>query len=84
MKGFINSWIVTEEGKIKGNLIIEDGKIASLGNESAQGLMELPENYTVIPGFIDEHIHGAMGSDAMDGTFKDLLTSNINRLDENR
>lgn len=74
MKGFINSWIVTEEGKIKGNLIIEDGKIASLGNESAQGLMELPENYTVIPGFIDEHIHGAMGSDAMDGTFKDLLT----------
>lgn len=74
MKGFINSWIVTEEGKIKGNLIIEDGKIASLGNESAQGLMELPENYTVIPGFIDEHIHGAMGSDAMDGTFKDLST----------
>lgn len=74
MKGFINSWIVTEEGKIKGNLIIEGGKIASLGNESAQGLMELPENYTVIPGFIDEHIHGAMGSDAMDGTFKDLST----------
>lgn len=74
MKGFINSWIVTEEGKIKGNLIIEDGKIASLGNESAQGLMELPENYTIIPGFIDEHIHGAMGSDAMDGTFKDLST----------
>lgn len=74
MKGFINSWIVTEEGKIKGNLIIEDGKIASLGNDSAQGLMELPENYTVIPGFIDEHIHGAMGSDAMDGTFKDLST----------
>lgn len=74
MKGFINSWIVTEEGKIKGNLVIEDGKIASLGNESVQGLMELPENYTVIPGFIDEHIHGAMGSDAMDGTFKDLST----------
>ena len=31
-------------------------------------LIELEENKFVIPGFIDQHIHGAAGSDAMDGT----------------
>ena len=33
---------------------------------------ELPEEYVVVPGFIDEHVHGAAGSDAMDGTMEDL------------
>ena len=72
MKGFKNSWIITEDGKIKGNLIIENGIIKSLGNESVDDLMELDDNLIVIPGFIDEHIHGAAGSDAMDGTIEDL------------
>ena len=26
----------------------------------------------IVPGFIDEHVHGAAGSDAMDGTKEDL------------
>lgn len=30
--------------------------------------IKLPENAVVLPGFIDEHIHGAGGADAMDGT----------------
>lgn len=72
MKGFKNSWIITEEGKIKGNLIIEDGLIKALGNDTADDLVELNEDLVVIPGFIDEHIHGAAGSDAMDGTIEDL------------
>lgn len=72
MKGFKNSWIITEDGKIKGNLIIDNGVIKSLGDESADDLMELDDNLIVIPGFIDEHIHGAAGSDAMDGTIEDL------------
>lgn len=72
MKGFKNSWIVTEDGLTKTNLIIKDGKIASLGNEVTEGLFELPDNLVVLPGFIDEHIHGAAGSDAMDGTTEDL------------
>lgn len=72
MKGFKNSWIITEEGKIKGSLWIEDGKIKQLDTSTNDELLELPENFTIIPGFIDEHIHGAAGSDAMDGTVEDL------------
>ena len=72
MNGFKNSWIITESGKIKGNLVIEEGLIKSIGVESSEGLMELPENYVVVPGFIDQHIHGAAGSDAMDGSVEDL------------
>ena len=41
MKGFKNSWIITEEGKIKGNLIIEDGLIKALGNDTTDDLVEL-------------------------------------------
>ncbi len=72
MKGFKNSFIVTENGMIKGNLIIRDGKIETIGNKEVEGLEELPEGLIVVPGFIDEHVHGAAGSDAMDGTIEDL------------
>lgn len=70
MKGFKNTWIVTEEG-LKKTSLTYDEKFTSLGNEE-DGLVELPDNYVVVPGFIDEHIHGAAGSDAMDGTAQDL------------
>ena len=72
MKGFKNSLILTEEGLVKGNLIIENGRIASIGKEECEGLEELSEELIVIPGFIDEHVHGAAGSDAMDGTIEAL------------
>ncbi len=35
-------------------------------------VVALPDDAIVLPGFIDEHIHGAGGSDAMDGTVNDL------------
>lgn len=73
MKGFKNTWIVTEDGLKKTSLTYSD-KFTSLGDDE-EGLLELPDNYVVVPGFIDEHIHGAAGSDAMDGTTQDL--SNI-------
>ena len=72
MKGFKNSWIITESGKIKGDLVIENGLIKELGNSNEEELVTLPENLIIIPGFIDQHIHGAAGSDAMDGTIEDL------------
>ena len=72
IKGFKNSWILTEEGLVKTNLIIENGLIKSIGDEVVEGLIELSEDKIVIPGFIDQHIHGAAGSDAMDGTKEDL------------
>lgn len=36
--------------------------------------IKLPKNAVVLPGFIDEHIHGAGGADAMDGTTQALDT----------
>lgn len=72
IKGFKNSWILTEEGLVKTNLVVENGLIKSIGEEVVEGLVELSEDKIVIPGFIDQHIHGAAGSDAMDGTKEDL------------
>ncbi len=73
----INGNIYTEKRLIEnGYLILENGIIKSFGSMQykpeyagevidAKGLM-------VIPGFIDQHIHGANGSDHMDGTHNDL------------
>lgn len=70
MKGFKNTLIMTEAGLQKTSLTYDE-KILSIGKNEPD-LEELPEGYVVVPGFIDEHIHGAAGSDAMDGTTKDL------------
>ncbi len=61
-KGFIKTDISVENGLIK------DIKSGIVDSEIAK----IPENAIVLPGFIDEHIHGAMKSDAMDGNVKDL------------
>lgn len=70
MKGFKNTWIVTEKGWEKTSLTYDE-KFVTIG-KNEEGLQELPEEYVVVPGFIDEHVHGAAGSDAMDGTMEDL------------
>ena len=72
IKGFLNCNILTPDGFKKTNLIIENGLIKEIGDKKTDGLMELDDSLFVVPGFIDEHIHGAMGSDAMDGTKEDL------------
>ena len=64
IKGFKHTNIILPNRIIKGGLQIENGKIASFDD----GDIELPEDLYVAPGFIDEHIHGANGSDAMDAT----------------
>lgn len=55
-----------------GDILIEDGKIIRVAEK-----IEVPaeihieasgENWTAFPGFIDVHIHGAAGHDAMDAT----------------
>ena len=70
MKGFKNTWIVTEEG-LKKTSFTYDQHFITIGKDE-EGLEELPEDYVIVPGFIDEHVHGAAGSDAMDGTKEDL------------
>ena len=75
MKGFKNARVyITGKGIITANIGIENGKIVYIGDDESKITNPLPyeKNQVVLPGFIDEHIHGAAGSDAMDGTEKDL------------
>ncbi len=72
MKSFQNALVyVAGEGLKKCSLSFGD-KITSF---EAQGeVIALPDDAVVLPGFIDEHIHGAGGADAMDGTEEALST----------
>lgn len=72
IKGFKNCNILTEQGIIKTNLLIENGIIKKIGNFEFDGLIELDDSKIIIPGFIDEHIHGASGSDVIDGNVLNL------------
>ena len=54
------------------SVLIEDGRIVSFDAESAGEVIDLA-GATLLPGFIDFHIHGAVGVDVMDATADDLL-----------
>ena len=54
-----------------GTLVIEDGRIASVGagarpSGSEPGLIDC-RGHLILPGFIDVHVHGVDGADALDG-----------------
>lgn len=71
MFGFKNSNIYIEGiGIIKSSLKIENGKFVSFNHNDS--FEELDDKYIIVPGFIDEHIHGANGSDTMDATIDSL------------
>ncbi|HJS24635.1 MAG TPA: N-acetylglucosamine-6-phosphate deacetylase [Pyrinomonadaceae bacterium] len=53
------------------SVLIEDGKIASLEGGHADEEIDLA-GATLLPGFIDVHIHGAVGIDVMDAKPADL------------
>ena len=77
MQGFKNALVYVEgKGIIKTNLAIENGKISYIGDDASLITNTLPyiEGQIIVPGFIDQHIHGAGGSDAMDGTIEALST----------
>lgn len=71
---FKNAKIITPMRVIdNGVLIVEHGKISSIGPEAG---VKIPQGIKVIdaadkylaPGFIDIHLHGGGGADVMDGT----------------
>ncbi len=74
MKIFENA-LVFVDGEVKKTSVLFDGNIISVGKtcENAEKI-NLPEGAIVCPGFIDEHIHGAGGADAMDGSVEALET----------
>lgn len=68
----INGRILTPEG-VMDWLAVRDGRIAAYGNGKAPANWQDGEaidaaRLTVMPGFIDLHIHGSAGYDVMDAT----------------
>ncbi|MGX0910616.1 N-acetylglucosamine-6-phosphate deacetylase [Staphylococcus caprae] len=75
-----NGKIYTENQVIdKGFVHIKDGKIADVGEGHFQGVAYQEsiqridaEGRHIVPGFIDIHIHGGYGEDAMDASYEGL------------
>ena len=62
-----NASVVLPDREVQASVLIEDGRIVSL--EAEQGGEEIDlAGATLLPGFIDVHIHGAAGIDVMDAT----------------
>ena len=76
MKCFKNATVYVDGKGIQKRTVCFDEKIekisrCALAGKNAEEIV-LPENAIVVPGFIDQHIHGAGGSDGMDGTLEDI------------
>ncbi len=72
MKCFKNALVYVAGEGVKKCTVEFDEKILSIGESSTAEEIALPDGAIVLPGFVDQHIHGAGGSDAMDGTVADL------------
>lgn len=73
MKCFKNAVVFVDGEGFQKRSVQFDEKITEITVGDVEGeVISLPENAIVLPGFIDQHIHGAGGSDAMDATEKDL------------
>lgn len=71
--------IVTEQQVLdKHYIVIEGKKIKSICEEQQLPaeceLVQTAPNFKLMPGMIDQHIHGIAGADAMDSTLKSLQT----------
>ena len=74
MKGFKNVNVyLPNQGIVKSSIGVENGKINAIDKDlNVENYCDVQENWIVVPGFIDQHIHGASSSDSMDGTYKDI------------
>jgi N-acetylglucosamine-6-phosphate deacetylase len=72
-----NARVIRPDGQISGtSVLIEGGQIAAIGDvgESGRANREIDLDGTVLlPGFIDAHIHGAVGIDVNDTDAEGLL-----------
>jgi N-acetylglucosamine-6-phosphate deacetylase len=67
-------WIENGYIKIKDQKIVELGRAENLSMQEEFEVLDIPLQYKAVPGFIDVHIHGANGADAMDATKEALET----------
>jgi N-acetylglucosamine-6-phosphate deacetylase len=81
------SRILTPEEEINdGVIVVEDSRIAALGHRDevrvpAGAIDYVAAGMTVVPGFVDVHIHGAGGHDVMEANARalDRITSTVAR-----
>ncbi len=74
-QGFNQVHVYVEgQGIQKKTVLVKDGKITAISDQSVPGLMTLPDDVVVVPGFIDKHIHGASNEDAMYPTQQAIAT----------
>lgn len=65
---FSNARLILPDGIRDGlEIVVSDGKIAAVRERSGGEAVDLEGNY-LAPGFIDLHIHGALGRDTMEAT----------------
>ena len=72
MKVFKNATVYVDGEGLKVCDVAFDGVITAIGKNLCGEEIVLPQGAIVVPGFIDQHIHGAGGSDGMDGTVEDI------------
>ena len=80
LKYYLKAAKVFTEKKIENNtyILIDDGKIADItktANDSVP-VLDLGE-LSILPGFLDLHIHGREGADIMDATPEAIETISI-------
>jgi len=59
--------VVLPDGEVAASMLIENGRIAAIDAQSNAAAIDL-SNTTLLPGFIDVHIHGAVGVDVMEAS----------------
>jgi N-acetylglucosamine-6-phosphate deacetylase len=81
------SRILTPEEELTDSIIvIEDGRVAAIGHRDEMSVPSgatdfVANGMTIVPGFIDVHIHGAGGHDVMEANARalDRVTSSVAR-----
>lgn len=75
MKAIVNGKIILEEKVLENHILLFTDEIINIGeNIGLEAVDEIidAKGYYVSPGFIDLHVHGAMGHDVMDGNVDGL------------
>jgi len=72
LKGIVDSNILLKDGIRNGDIFFDNGKISFKQIEG--DIISFDKGLFVVPGFIDEHIHGANNCDFMDGKIEGIET----------
>src|SRR6185503_2067764 len=68
-----NAKVVLPDREVEADVLVNDGKIAAVGDGIDEAAEQIDlAGMILLPGFIDVHIHGAVGVDVMEATPRGL------------